>query len=69
MTKSGYYQMTDGEWLPVPKRGFKEQCCDCSLVHKLNFRVNARGRIEIQVFRDARATAAARRAFHFTKDE
>jgi hypothetical protein len=68
MTKP-YYQMIDGEWMEVPKRGFKEQCCDCGLVHKLNFRINAKGRIEIQVFRDARATAAVRKGFGFEKEE
>lgn len=60
--------MVDGEWLVVPRKGFKEQCCDCGLVHRLNFRINKQGRIEIQVYRDERATAGARKAFNFTKD-
>lgn len=64
----GYYQITDGEWLAVPKRGFKEQCCSCGLVHKVNFRVTDKGGIEIQTFRDERATSAVRRAFKFEKD-
>lgn len=64
----GYYQITDGEWVIVPRRGFKEQCCSCGLVHKLNFRINAKGQLEIQTFRDERATAAVRRAFKFEKD-
>lgn len=64
----GYYQITDGEWIAVPKRGFKEQCCDCGLVHKVNFRMTATGSFEIQTFRDERATAAVRRAFKFEKD-
>ena len=38
MTKP-YYHVTDGEWIGVPKRGYKEQCCDCGLIHRLNFRV------------------------------
>ncbi len=63
MTKkrSAYYQVTDGEWIRVKKRGYKEQCCDCALIHKMNFRITADGEIEIQTFRDDRATAAARR--------
>jgi len=65
----GYYQITDGEWIQVPKRGFKEQCCSCGLVHKVNFRVNDKGQFEIQTFRDERATAAVRRAFNFSKDD
>lgn len=64
-----YYQVTDGEWIEVPMRGYKEQCCDCALIHRMNFRVNAKGRIEIQTFRDARATNGARKNFRFTKDE
>jgi hypothetical protein len=64
-----YYWVSDGEWIEVPMRGYKEQCCDCALVHKLNFRINNRGRIEIQTFRDVRATNGARKHFHFTKDD
>lgn len=64
---SDYYQITDGEWVPVPKRGFKEQCCDCGLVHRVNFRM-VNGGFEIQTFRDARSTSAVRRAFKFEKD-
>jgi hypothetical protein len=64
----GYYQITDGEWVIIPRRGFKEQCCSCGLVHRLNFRINAKGQLEVQTFRDERATAAVRRAFKFEKD-
>jgi hypothetical protein len=55
-----YYHVTDGEWIRVPKRGYKEQCCDCGLIHRLNFRI-VDGQIEIQTFRDARATGGARK--------
>jgi hypothetical protein len=65
----GYYLVKDGEWIEPPRRGFKEQCCDCGLIHRMNFRINAHGRIEIQCFRDARATAAVRKTFCFTKDD
>ena len=63
-----YPDIHDGEWITVPKRGFKEQCCDCGLVHRLNFRIDQWGRIEVQAFREQRATAAVRRAFKFEKD-
>jgi hypothetical protein len=66
--KRDYYHVTDGEWIVVPKRGYKEQCCDCGLVHKLNFKVNKFGQIEIQTIRDERSTSAVRRAFKFEKD-
>ena len=45
-----YYHVTDGEWIIVPKRGYKEQCCDCGLIHRMNFRVNAKNQIEISDF-------------------
>lgn len=68
MTKSRYYHVTDGEWIAVQKRGYKEQCCSCGLVHKHNFKIDAKGAIWIQSTVDNRATAAARRAFKFEKD-
>lgn len=68
-TKNGYYHVSDGEWITVPMRGYKEQCCDCGLVHKLNFKISKSGQIEIQTMRDERATAAVRRAFKFEKDK
>ena len=64
----GYYHISNGEWITVPRRGFKEQCCDCGLVHKLNFKVDDKGGIWIQTTRDERATSAVRRSFKFEKD-
>lgn len=56
-----YRKTTEGEWLePTPQRGYKMACCDCGLVHVVNFRIRA-GKVQFQVFRDARATAAKRR--------
>jgi hypothetical protein len=57
----GYYHVTDGEWVPVPWRGFKEQCCSCGLVHKTDFRVVDSG-LQFKATVDNRATAAVRRA-------
>ncbi len=67
--RTEYHQVVDGEWIQVPKRGFKEQCCDCGLIHRLNFKIDEKGNIHIQTFRDGRATNGARRAFQFTKEE
>ena len=63
----GYYHVTDGEWVPVPWRGFKEQCCACSLIHKTDFRL-VNGALQFRATVDNRATAAARRGFKFEKD-
>jgi hypothetical protein len=60
-------------------RNFREQCCDCGLIHRLDFRIfdgrkGARARlrglqVEFRTRRDDRATAAARRTFRSTPDE
>ena len=68
MSKSVYYHVTDGEWIRVPMRNGKDQCCDCGLVHKTNYRI-VDGHVEVQVFRDGRATGGARRRFNFAKNE
>jgi hypothetical protein len=46
----------------------REQCCDCGLIHRLDFRI-VDGRIEFRARRDDRATAAARRKFRFAPEE
>jgi hypothetical protein len=55
-----YIRNYAGEWIQPIRRGYKAACCDCGLVHKVNFRIHA-GRIQFQVFRDKRATEAKRR--------
>ena len=54
-----YTEMEDG-FHEVPRKGYKFMCCDCSLVHSIDFRIR-KGRIEIKVDRDNRATGQARR--------
>ncbi|MEX0842497.1 MAG: hypothetical protein WD039_09470 [Xanthobacteraceae bacterium] len=63
-----YHQLMDGEWIAPRRRGFREQCCDCALVHVIDYRINAAGQIEFRARRDRRATAAARKVFKFTKE-
>lgn len=56
-----YEVVTDGDWFePTPQRGHKMRCCDCGLIHTMNFRVQG-GKIQIQPRRDKGATARARR--------
>lgn len=64
-----YYQVRDGEWIEVQMKNNYDQCCDCGLVHKINFRINKNGKIETQAFRHHRATNAARIHFRFTKQD
>lgn len=37
------------------------ECCDCGLVHRVNFSVGHRQKVTIQFWRNRRATAARRR--------
>lgn len=59
-----YEKPEEGEWVQPVRRGYRMMCCDCGLVHTLDFRVHKR-RIQFRVFRNNRATAAARRARRF----
>lgn len=68
MAKRGYEQVVEGEWYEPTLKGHVEQCCDCQLVHKNEYRVlNPEGdvvtgmRVEMRCWRDERKTAAARR--------
>lgn len=59
-----YTEEVAGDWIQPIRRGYKMACCDCGLVHRLNFRVvsNKRGKfIQFQAFRDNRATGQIRR--------
>jgi hypothetical protein len=56
-----------GEWTRPRLRNFREQCCDCGLIHRLDFRI-VDGQIEFRTRRDDRATAAARRRLRFARD-
>lgn len=53
---SGYSQVYEGDWNRFVRKGERVQCCDCGLVHVLNFRLKGRS-ILMQAFRDNRATA------------
>lgn len=55
------YRQRDGEWVqPIRRSGYKLGCCDCGLVHVVDFRVR-KGRIQFRAIRNRRATAAMRR--------
>lgn len=56
-----YEPWNNGEWCSPVLKNFKMMCCDCSLVHTMNFEIEGRN-LAIQVFRDERATAASRAA-------
>jgi len=54
------------EWIQPIRRGYRMACCDCGLVHGINFRIvkyaaGKRAKVQFQAWRDERATAAKRR--------
>lgn len=55
-----YHRVKPGEWFRPAMREHREKCCDCGLVHIIDFRI-ADGRVEKRIFRDQRSTAAGRR--------
>lgn len=65
--KRRYYQPSAGEWVQPIRRGYRLACCDCGLVHLVDFRTHKR-RVQFRVFRANRETAAIRRRAHdFTR--
>jgi hypothetical protein len=56
-----YTRAQDGDWIQPRKRGYRMTCCDCGLVHRLNFRIKD-GKIQYQPFRDPEETRKRRRA-------
>jgi hypothetical protein len=37
--RSTYHVIDFGEWIRPRMRDFREQCCDCGLIHRLDFRI------------------------------
>lgn len=65
---SKYYQVTAGEWVQPIRKGYKLACCDCGLVHRVNFKIVKRGKInkiQFQAFRDEKASASLRRGVKY----
>ena len=60
-----YEHVEAGQWVQPVRKGYKMECCDCGLVHVLDFRL-VKHRIQIRAERDNRATAAKRRHRDFS---
>lgn len=59
-----YPKQADGQWIRPVRNGYKVACCDCNLVHKIDFKIIRYGngrKIVFRVRRDNLATAAKRR--------
>lgn len=52
-----------GEWVQPVRSGYLMECCDCGLVHRLDFRLVKWGngkKIQFRAFRDEKATKRQR---------
>ena len=59
-----YHQIYDGDVVIPQMVGYRMQCCDCGLVHRITFAVvkdGRRRRVAFSATRDNRATAQVRR--------
>jgi hypothetical protein len=62
VSRERYEQITVGKWYRIPMRGHTDACCDCGLVHVINYRVMPDNTLEMQVAKmDRRKQAAMRR--------
>lgn len=55
-----YEQVWEDEWVSPKHRGYRHQCCDCGLVHDMDFRV-VDGAVQYRVHVNKRSTAQVRR--------
>lgn len=58
-----YEEPKEGEWVQPIRQGYKLRCCDCGLVHNVDFRIvgGKRKYIQFRVFRNERSTGQVRR--------
>lgn len=55
-----YTTPKSNEWVQPVRTNYKLRCCDCDLVHNVDFRIR-KGRVQFRVRRNNRATAQCRR--------
>lgn len=55
-----YTQVKSNEWVTPVRKGYKMACCDCGLVHELDFRI-VKNRIQFRARRHNRSTGQLRR--------
>lgn len=48
------------DWIQPITDGYRMSCCDCSLVHEMDFRIHE-GRVQLRARRNNRSTGALRR--------
>lgn len=55
-----YDRPESDEWIQPIRTGYKMSCCDCGLVHELDFRIR-KGRVQYRARRNQRSTGQVRR--------
>lgn len=55
-----YKKVLAGDWQQPIRRNYKLVCCDCGLVHHMDFRI-FRGRVQFRAWRAPKLTAALRK--------
>ncbi len=60
-----YETPKDNEWINPTQTNYKMACCDCGLVHNIDFRIN-NNKAEFRVRRNNRSTAMIRRHMGWT---
>ena len=55
-----YQVAEDNEWIQPIKKGYKVACCDCGLVHDIDFRI-VNDRVQFRARINSKATRARRR--------
>ena len=58
---TNYDQAEDGDVITPDPDGLRLACCDCGLVHEMNFWVSKSSGMQFTLTRNVRATAAMRR--------
>lgn len=58
--KMKYEDAEEGKWIFPRRKGYFMSCCDCGLVHRLDFRINNK-HIEFRAFRENGRTGQRRR--------
>lgn len=61
-----YTEPKKNEWVYPKQKGYRIGCCDCGLVHEVDFRI-VKGKVEFRVRPSKRATAAMRAAMKRSK--
>lgn len=56
-----FKRIKDGEWVKPNMNKYLMGCCDCGLVHRLEFKVTRFGNVKFRAFRDIEATEQHRK--------